>query len=90
MVMDNNFPNNEEPKAPQILNCTYILISMFTDECEMPLPKMAQRIFRVFLDTSPECIHADKNSVAICLRSYHIFTGLMVKKGVLNLGMDGY
>ena len=26
-------------------------------------------------DTSPECIPAEKNSVAICLRSYHIFTG---------------
>ena len=30
-----------------------------------------------FKDTSLECIPVEKNSVAICLRSYHIFTGLL-------------
>ena len=35
-----------------------------------------------FKDASPECIPAKENSVAICLRSYHIFTGLLV----VNLG----
>ena len=29
-----------------------------------------------FKDTSPECIPVEKDSVAIYLRSYHIFTGL--------------
>ena len=28
------------------------------------------------IQLSPKCIPAEKNSVAICLRSYHIFTGL--------------
>ena len=31
-----------------------------------------------FKDTSSECTPAEKNSVAICLGSYHIFTGLLL------------
>ena len=45
-----------------------------------------------FKDTSSECIPAEKNSVAICLRLCHIFTGLILLfkgKGSQNVGRPG-